>query len=225
MKNYGWNLLVLHWKYWKIIPNSTIGEIRIFYVKNTYFNPYRTRTRKSHVFLRKSHVFLRTKIRIFPVFGPFFHFEILGIVDPKLKVLTPKKWEFRCVWFPMKCLWCIRGPFTAGFLHGQLFFCCRRDRFKDQGKVNGMVKAVKEETAPPKKVPSKQWSCSELQQGHAKLLEIKTEKLSPDEMQKQIQEAYHKIMCRVFFGDLWVQPKQFHLYQIQHCWKDKDTQA
>ena len=88
-----------------------------------------------------------------------------------------------------------------------------------------MVKAVKEETAPPKKVPSKQWSCSELQQGHAKLLEIKTEKLSPDEMQKQIQEAYHKIMCRVFFGDLWVQPKQFHLYQIQHCWKDKDTQA
>jgi len=88
-----------------------------------------------------------------------------------------------------------------------------------------MGKAVKQDTAPKKTVPSRQWSCSELQDGHAKLLEIKSEKLSPDEMQKQIDEAYHNNMCRVFFGDLLVQPKQFHLYQFQRCWEDKDTQA
>jgi hypothetical protein len=63
-----------------------------------------------------------------------------------------------------------------------------------------MGRAVKQDTAPKKTVPSRQWSCSELQDGHAKLLEIKSEKLSPDEMQKQIDEAYHNNMCRVFLG-------------------------
>lgn len=109
----------------------------------------------------------------------------------------------------MKCLLCIWDPFTAVFLNGQLFFCCWRDWFKDQWKVNSMGRAVKQDTAPKKTVPSRQWSCSELQDGHAKLLEIKSEKLSPDEMQKQIDEAYHNNMCRVFFGIFWCNPNSF----------------
>lgn len=40
-------------------------------------------------------------------------------------------------------------------------------------------------------VPSKQWSASELTDGHEKLLAIKQESLSPEEIKKQIAETCH----------------------------------
>ena len=107
---------------------------------------------------------------------------------------------------------CTREPFTAVFLHGQLFFCCWRDWFKDQWKVDRMVKAAKESKdvpAPKKNMPSKQWSCSELQEGHAKLLKCKNEKLSPDEMQQQIEEAYHNNILSCFLEIFECNPNRF----------------
>ena len=47
-------------------------------------------------------------------------------------------------------------------------------------------KSEKSEKVKP--VPSKQWSASELTDGHTKLLAVKNESLSHDELQKQIQD-------------------------------------
>jgi len=41
-----------------------------------------------------------------------------------------------------------------------------------------------------KKVPSKQWSCSELERGHSKLLKVKHESVGEDELQQQIKESF-----------------------------------
>ena len=75
-----------------------------------------------------------------------------------------------------------------------------------------MVKAAKESKdvpAPQKNMPSKQWSCSELQEGHAKLLKCKNEKLSPDEMQQQIEEAYHNNILSCFLEIFECNPNRF----------------
>ena len=37
-------------------------------------------------------------------------------------------------------------------------------------------------------VPSKQWSCSELKDGHQQLLSVKTESVSKDQLALEIQE-------------------------------------
>ena len=44
-------------------------------------------------------------------------------------------------------------------------------------------------TVGGKKLPSKQWSCSELERGHSKLLKVKHEGLGEDELQQQIKES------------------------------------
>lgn len=41
----------------------------------------------------------------------------------------------------------------------------------------------------PKKVVSKQFSCSELKSGHADLMRVKKESISQEELQKQIKES------------------------------------
>lgn len=53
------------------------------------------------------------------------------------------------------------------------------------------------EIASKKAVPSRQWSCSEMKDGHHKLMAIKTEAPSPEDMQKQIAETrpYLEFWC------------------------------
>lgn len=42
-----------------------------------------------------------------------------------------------------------------------------------------------------RKVPSKQFSCSELKDGHAKLMAVKMESISKDQLEDEIQELYY----------------------------------
>ena len=51
-----------------------------------------------------------------------------------------------------------------------------------------------------KQPPSKQWSCSELERGHSKLLKVKNEGLGEDELQQQIKESFRN-SCGIFL--LW----------------------
>ena len=60
---------------------------------------------------------------------------------------------------------------------------------------NTQVTAMAPKADNKEKVPSRQWSCSELTDGQSKLLAVKRESLSPEELQKQIKES-----CLIDFG-------------------------
>lgn len=63
---------------------------------------------------------------------------------------------------------------------------------KVAGKVAADDKSSRGEKggeASLRSLPSKKHSCSELQKGHKRLLEVKTERLDPEEMAKKIKDT------------------------------------
>ena len=66
-------------------------------------------------------------------------------------------------------------------------------------RVPGIVQLVGMTTKRPRAVPSKQWSCSELKEGQAKLLAVKNE--VEDDLALKIQEPTHGCyMYHVWYG-------------------------
>ena len=61
-------------------------------------------------------------------------------------------------------------------------------------------------------LPSKTHSCSELEQGHGKLLAIKHEHPDPAELQKEIEEQFASIICRFFSF-----PRQVVQRYLENC--------
>lgn len=47
-------------------------------------------------------------------------------------------------------------------------------------------------------LPSKRHSCSELQKGHKRLMDVKTERLDPEEMAKKIKDTMNNMFVVVF---------------------------
>lgn len=67
---------------------------------------------------------------------------------------------------------------------------------------------VKQDSTRP--VPSKQWSASELCDGHEKLMAVKKESLTPEELKKQIAETcHHNTLGNFIFH---IMPTYSHMY-------------
>ena len=60
---------------------------------------------------------------------------------------------------------------------------------------NIQVAAMAPKVDKKEKVPSKTWSCSEITDGQLKLVAVKKESISPEELQRQIKES-----CLIDFG-------------------------
>ena len=52
----------------------------------------------------------------------------------------------------------------------------------------------REKSAPPRKLPSKRHSCSELQNGHRGLMKVKREHMDPEELQKKVEDTLFRLV-------------------------------